>query len=86
MSYLVFKTNLLVSILFTLAVNLLYTVSLTTSLFTALLSLFKSTETVFNSSTSILLISAFDLAKFEFNARLGLSIPGAFLNLFLVRN
>ena len=83
MSYLVFKTNRLVSILFTWAANLSYTVFLTNSLFTTLLSLLKSTGTVFNLSTSILSISAFRLAKSDFDAKLDLSTPVALLNLFL---
>ena len=61
MSRLVFKTNLLVSILFTFATNLSYTVLLTTSLVATLLSLIKLTGTVFNLSTSILSTSAFKL-------------------------
>ena len=43
--YLVFKTNPLVSILFTFATNSSYSVFLTTSFVTASLSLFKSTGT-----------------------------------------
>ena len=65
MSYLVFKTNPLVSILFTLATNLSYTVFLTTSFFTASLSLLKSTGTGINSSISNLSTSVFKLAKFK---------------------
>ena len=49
-SYLVFKTNPVISILFTLATNLSYTVFLTTSFFTTLLSVTKSLETVVNLS------------------------------------
>ena len=52
---------------------------MTTLLFTTLLSLFKSTGTVFNLSTSILSSSAFKLAKFDFSANLDVSIPVAFL-------
>ena len=44
-SYLVFKTNALLPILFTLATNLSYTSFLTTSFLTASLCLFKSTGT-----------------------------------------
>ena len=51
-SYLVFQTNLLVSILFTLATNLSYTAFLTTSFSTTSLSLPKSTGTMTNLSTS----------------------------------
>ena len=76
--YLVFKTNPLVSILFTLATNLSFTVFLTTSLFTTLLNLLKSTGTVFNFSISILSTSAFKLAKFGFSSILEVSIPVAF--------
>ena len=43
MPYLVFKTDVRVPTLFTLATNLSYTVFLTTSSFTTLLSLLKST-------------------------------------------
>ena len=48
LSYLVFKTNPLIFIMFIFAINLLYTVFLTTSLFTTVLSLLKLTRTVFN--------------------------------------
>ena len=44
-SYLVFKTNPLMSILFTFATSLSYTDLLTTSFFTTSLSLLKSTGT-----------------------------------------
>ena len=74
MSYLVFKTNPLISIAFTFPTNLPYTAFLTTSLFTTLLRLYKSTGTVFNLPSSILSTSAFNLAKFHFNARLDVSI------------
>ena len=50
-SYLVFKTNLLVSILFTLPTNLSYTSFLTTSFLTPL-NLLKSTGTATNLSMS----------------------------------
>ena len=49
-SYLVFRTNALASILFTLATNLSYKVFLATSFFTTLLSLLKSTGTGTNFS------------------------------------
>ena len=71
MSYSVFKRNPLVSILFTLATNLSYTVFLTTSFFTTSLSLLKSTGTGANLSISNL--SIFKLAKFDFNAKLEVS-------------
>ena len=58
-SYLVFKTNPLVSILFTLATNLSYAVFLTTSFFTTSLSLLKSTGTGANLSISSLSTSVF---------------------------
>ena len=77
-SHLVFKTNLLVSILFTISTNLSYTVFLTNSLFTTLLSLLKSTGTVFNLSISILSISAYRLAESDFATRLDESTPVAF--------
>ena len=51
-SYLVFEKHLLVSILFTLAINLSYTVFLRTSFFTTSLSLLKSTGTGTNLSIS----------------------------------
>ena len=73
-SSLLFKTNPLVSILFTFATNLSETVFLTTSLFTTLLSLLKSTGKVFNLSTTIFSTSAFNLAMFDFNPRLNDSI------------
>ena len=51
---------------------------LTTSLFTILLNLLKSTGVVFNFSVSILSTSAFKFAKFGFSANLEVSIPVAF--------
>ena len=56
--------------LFTLATNLSYSVFLTTSFFTASLSLLKSTGTGPNLSISSLSTSVFKLAKFDFNAKL----------------
>ena len=56
--------------LFTLATNLSYTVFLTTSFFTASLSLLKSTGTGANLSISNLSTSVFKLAKFDFSAKL----------------
>ena len=58
MLYLVFKTNPLVSMLFTFATNLSYTNFLMTSLLNASLNSMKSTGTVFNFPTSMLSISA----------------------------
>ena len=66
-SYLVFKRNPLVSILFTLLTNLLYSVFLITSFFTTLDNLLKSTGTVFSLSVSNVSTSVFKLAKFVFN-------------------
>ena len=85
-SHLVFKANPLVSVLFTFATNLHYTVLLTALLLPTLPSLLKSIGTVFNLSTSTLSISAFTLAKSDFAARLDVSTPVAFLNLFLLDN
>ena len=69
-SYLLFKTNSVVSILSTFVTMLLYTVFLTTSLFTTVLSLHKSTGTVFHLSAFILSTSVFKLARFDFSAKL----------------
>ena len=54
----------------TFVTNLLFSVILTTSFLTTLLSLARSTGTVFNWSASILSTSAFKLAKFGFSAKL----------------
>ena len=67
-SYLVFKTNPLVPILFTLASSLSYLVFLTISLSATLLSLLKSAGTVSNLSTSVLSTLVFKFAKFDFSA------------------
>ena len=48
---------------------------LTTSLSTILLSLLKPVGTVFSLSISVLSTAAFNLAKFDFNAWLYVSIP-----------
>ena len=56
--------------LFTLASNLSYSVFLTTSFFTTLLSLTKSLGTGVNLSMSNLSTSVFKLAKFDFSAKL----------------
>ena len=69
-SYLVFKTNPLVSMLFTLATNLSHVIFLTGSFFTTSLCLIKSTGAGANLSISNLSTSAFKLAKFSFNAKL----------------
>ena len=75
--YSVFKISPLVSILFTIATNLSYTVFLINLFLTILLSLLKSTETAFNLPTYILSVSAFKIAKFDFNAKLEESVPVA---------
>ena len=85
-SYLVFNTNALVSILFTSATSLSYIVFLTTSFFTTLLSLLKSTGTSANLSISDLSISVFRLAKFDFNAKLEVSTCEIFLISVLLHN
>ena len=87
-SYLVFKTNSLVSLLFTFVTNLFYIVFLITSFFTTFLSLPKSTGTVLDLSISNLSSLVFKLAKFDFSAKLEVSIPVAFLilNQFLLHN
>ena len=59
MLYLVFNTKSLVSILFTFATNLLYTVFLTTQFFTTSLNLLKSTGIGTNLSWSNLSTSVF---------------------------
>ena len=79
MSYLVFKTNPLVSVLFTLVINLSYTSFLTTWFFTPSLSLLKSTGTGTNLSIPNLSTSAFKIAKFVFNAKLEVSRCVTFL-------
>ena len=65
--------------LFTLATDLSYTAFLTTSFFTASLSLLKSTGMGANLSISNLLTSVFKLAKFVFNAKLEVSTCEIFL-------
>ena len=55
-SYVVFKTNSVVSMLFTLANDLLYSVFLTTSFFTTSLNLLKSTGTGANLSNLVYLL------------------------------
>ena len=73
MSYLAFKTNPTVSILFTLATNLSNAVFLGTSFFTTSLSLLKSTRTGTNLSISNLSTLVFRLAKFDFSAKFEVS-------------
>ena len=65
--------------LFTLATNLSYTVFLTTSFFTTLLSFAKSLGTCVNLSISNLSTSVFKLAKFHFSAKLLTSTCDTFL-------
>ena len=69
-SYVVFKTNFVVSMLSTFVTNLSYKVFLTTTFLTTLLSLAKSLETSANLSISNLSTSVFRLAKFGFSAKL----------------
>ena len=79
MLYLVFSAKSLVSILFTFATNLSYTVFLMTSFFTTSLSLLKSTGTGANLSMSNLSTSVYKLAKFVFSAKLEVSTCEIFL-------
>ena len=76
-SYLVFKTNPAVSMLFSFTTNLSYAIFLATSFFTTSLSLLKLTGTGTNLSISNLSTSVFKLAKFDFGAMLEDSIPVA---------
>ena len=69
-SYLVFKTNLVVSILSTFVTNLFYSVFSRTSFFTTLLNLAKSLGTGFNFAMSNLSTSVFILGRFVFDAKL----------------
>ena len=85
-SYVVFKTDFVVSMLSTFVTNLSYTVFLTTSVFTTLLSLVKSLRTGVNLSISRLSTSVFRLTKFDFSAKLLTSTCGIFLNQFLLHN
>ena len=62
MSYLVFKGNPLVPLLFTFVANYSYTVLSSTSLLSTLLSLLKSTGTRFYWSTSIFKLAKPDVA------------------------
>ena len=77
--YLGFKTNSLVSILFTLATNLLYTAFLTIQFLTTSLNLLKSTGTGANFSMSNLSTSVFRLAKIVFSPKLEVSTCVTFL-------
>ena len=71
--YFAFKTNVLVSILFTFAANSSYKVLLITSFLTASLNLFKQTGIGANVSMSNLSTSVSRLAKFVFSAKLEVS-------------
>ena len=73
-SYIVFKTNLLVLIAFTLATNLPDAFFLITSFFTTSISLLKSRGTDANLSIYNLSNSVFRLAKFVFNVKLEISM------------
>ena len=77
--YLVFKTNLLVSILFTFAANLSYTGFLTTLFLRTSLNLLKSTASGANLPMSNLSTAVFRLAKFVFSAKLEVSTCVTFL-------
>ena len=79
MSHIAFKTNQLVSIFSTFSTNLSYTAFSTTSSFTTLLSLLKSTGTGINLSISNLSTSVFKLAKFDFSTKLEVSTCEIFL-------
>ena len=69
-SYLVCRKNPVVSILYTVLTNLLHSVFLTTSFFTALLNLVKSLGTGINLAISNLSTSVFKLARFLFDTKL----------------
>ena len=83
--YLVFKTNILVSILFTFAASFSYTAFLTKSFLTTL-NLLKSTGTGAYLSMSNLSTSVFRLAKFVFSANLKYQRVLHFLDQFLLRS
>ena len=82
--YLVFNTKSRVSVLLTSATDSSYVVFLTTSFFTALLSLVKSVETGTFLSMCNLSTSAFKLAKFVFNAKIEVSTCVTFFKLVFV--
>ena len=77
--HLVFKTNPLVSMLFTFSTNLSYTVFLTTPFFTTSINLLKSTGTFTNVSLANLSTSAFRPIKFVFNGKVEVSTCEIFL-------
>ena len=84
--YFLFKKNPLVSILFTLLTNLLYSAFLILSFFIRSLSLLKSTGTGASLSISSLSTLFFKLATFVFNAKLEVSTCVIFLISFLLHN
>ena len=77
--YLVFNTKSLLSILSTIATNLLYTVFLTTSFFNTLLNLLKSLGIGTNLLMSNLSTSVFKLDQLVFSAKLEVSTCEIFL-------
>ena len=83
-SYLVFKTNPVVSMLSTFVTNLSYPVFFATSFLTTLHSLAKSIETDVSLSISSLSTSVFNLAKFDFSAKLLTLTYDTFLKSVLV--
>ena len=72
--------------LFTFATTFPHAVFLTTSFFTALLSLTKSLGKGVNLSISSLSTSVLRLAEFDFSAKLLTSTCDTFLNQFLLHN
>ena len=86
MSYSVYQTNPLVSILPTFVTNLLYSIFLRTSFFTTLLNLAKSLGTGVNFGRSNLSTSVLKLARFGFGAKLLTSTCVTFLDQFLLHN
>ena len=78
-SYLVFKTNPQLLILFTFSTNLSYTVFLTTPFFTTSLNLLKLAGTCTNFSISNLSTSVYKPAKFISNIKLEVSPCEIFL-------
>ena len=86
MSYLVLKTNLVVSILPTFVTNLSYSVFLATSFFTALHNVAKLSGIDFNFATYYLSTTAFKLARFVFDAKLLTSTASHFLDQSLLHN
>ena len=85
-SYVDFITNPVVSILFTFVTNLLHSVFLTTSFFTTLLNLAKSSGTGVHFAMTNLSYSVFKLARFVFDAKLLTSTCVTFLNQFSLHN